>query len=80
MAFYARLKSARLTGAKEGKENSREEIVGEKPSMLVVQIELDDPDDETVALVARLARTPQDVKVDLSSYQLLLPVMEAANG
>ncbi len=77
MAFEARLKTIKLNSAKDGRVNSKgEQVTDDKPAMLSIQLEVEEPSAEVLALLGRLVRTTADIEVELRGYQLEMVTVE----
>lgn len=68
MTFQAQLGKASLKPA----QPTKADIGPPTPPILKIELLVEDPGDELFALIARLARSEDAVKVELSSYQLAM--------
>lgn len=68
MTFTAQLKAALLKGATTKYDKAGEQI--DTPAILVVQLEVEAPSAEVLALVGRLASDGRQVEVELTAHQM----------
>jgi hypothetical protein len=75
--FEARLKAIKLNAAKDGRVNNKgEQVTDDKPATLVIQLEVEEPGAEVLALLGRLSRSTAEIEVELRGYQLEMVTVE----